>query len=319
MIKPYTPEWVALSRQVGDALRSPDRPLVLSSGSLTGEKMYWRDAGSGTLLALNTDCWLRWIDSVVPAHSPADFPDEILTALAAWTLEPVASLLKASAFQLCKTEDERVTHQAGVTGLMLTISQGELSLPILLLEANWATLQHNVQSWRPVTMPSVADVPVSLVIGRSCVTAEELARLTPGTGLRLQSTPDLCASALWLLLGAHCALAKLEASGALHIIHPFTHEPVLVHQPAGRAIHVKNIPLTLTAEIGQVAISLGELQLLQPGDVIKNIATLDACVQLKVNGYTVAWGQLMQAENGWLVRISHRPDVRDAAAEGERE
>lgn len=313
----YTPEWIALSRHVGDALRSPDQRITLSYGTLTGEKMYWRDTRSGTVLVVSTPAWLRWIASVATAQTPADFADAVLDALVQWTLEPVALLLSPSIFSPERLNAKTFAQNDAITGLMLNIGRDDASLPILLLEANWTFLQRQVHDWSPASQPPVTTVPVALSIGSSCVTANELAQLAPGMGLCLQDTPDLRASEVWLTLGTHRASAWLNPPGKLQIIHPFTGTPSLTHQPAGRDIHVKDIPLTLTAEIGQVAITLGELQQLQPGDVLNDVALPDACVQLKVNGYTVAWGQLMQAENGWLVRITAQPEAAQFESEGE--
>lgn len=72
-----------------------------------------------------------------------------------------------------------------------------------------------------------------------------------------------------------------------------------------------NIPLTLTAEIGQVNMTLGELRALQPGDILQHVAQLDEQVRLTVRGVTVARGHLIQADNGWLLRISSGAQTPD--------
>ncbi|MBD9646316.1 FliM/FliN family flagellar motor switch protein [Pantoea sp. PNT02] len=306
MNQPHNPAWLALSRHIGEARISPCQGMLLTSGSLRGEYMVWSDANSKSEMVTGKDAWLNWVADVAPATSPQDYAPDVLAALSHWTFQPLAPLLSREALNTTLQPEHPAALQQG---LIFRLRRNGRLLDVLLRSADWHRVHQAVAGWLPASSAApVASLPLQLVIGRSQLTAQSCRALQPGSALVLQHTPDLAASGLWLVLGKYCAGATLQPDGRVLLNSEFN--PLqAAHALAAGDHNVENIPLTLTAEIGEVSLTLGELQQLQPGDVLEQLACLNDLIQLKVNGYTVAWGQLMQAENGWLVRICQRPDA----------
>jgi len=313
MMTPFLPEWLALSRHIGEALQCTNDDITLTSGALNGSLLSWFDERSGTVLLTAEDAWLDWVADLAPALRPGDYSAEVLHAMTEWTFKPIAHLLSNHRFN-ARWFTQRTAPPS--SGLMLRLKRGDRQLAILLQIADWSFLHGAVRDWLPTTADAVAEIPLSLMIGQSELTTVVCRQLTSGMGLVLQQTPDLDGSELWLTLGSHCAGATLLPDGQLLLNTEFYHRPPSSRAPDEGEYIMNDIPLTLTAEIGQVAITLGELQQLRSGDVLTSLANLDERVQLKVNGYTVASGELIQAENGWLVRICQRP-ASAAASDGE--
>jgi flagellar motor switch/type III secretory pathway protein FliN len=280
--------------------------MLLTSGTLHGDRVVWSDAHSKSEMITSKDAWLDWVADVAPATSLQDYAPDVLAALSHWTFQPLAPLLSCEPFNATVQPEDPVAVQQG---LILRLSRNGRQLDVLLRSADWYRVHRAVAGWLPASSAApVASLPLQLVIGRSQLTAQSCRDLQPGSALVLQHTPDLAASELWLVLGKYCAGATLQQDSRVVMNTEFN--PLQVaHALAAGDHNVENIPLTLTAEIGEVSLTLGELQQLQPGDVLEQLACLNDLIQLKVNGYTVAWGQLMQAENGWLVRICQRPDA----------
>lgn len=73
---------------------------------------------------------------------------------------------------------------------------------------------------------------------------------------------------------------------------------------AGVSRHVlDDLPVKVEAVLGVVQIKLGELSNLQPGDNFMIDRHLGDPVELKVNGVTVAYGELVAVEDKFGVRI----------------
>jgi flagellar motor switch/type III secretory pathway protein FliN len=243
---------------------------------------------------------MDWVDEIAPAQTCRNYPPELLQMLAEWTFQPLAHLLKSPALSVELTPGA-VTHSR--QGIILTIIREDLHLDILLQESNWPKLMLATDCWRTMNTPAVAGIPASLCIGMTWLLTTQCRELESGLGLKLQYIPDISVDELWLILGESNMRVHLSKSGHIGLLSDFAPIPVPPIYD-NRELMMDNIPLLLTAEIGQVTMTLGELKHLQPGDVLNNIAMLDDCVQLKVNGYTIARGHLIQADQEWIVRVS---------------
>jgi flagellar motor switch protein FliN len=67
---------------------------------------------------------------------------------------------------------------------------------------------------------------------------------------------------------------------------------------------VGHVPVTLTALIGSVSISIEKLFALKKGEVIEMNESLDTPVTLQLNGKSVARGELVAVEDNFGIRIT---------------
>jgi flagellar motor switch protein FliN len=67
---------------------------------------------------------------------------------------------------------------------------------------------------------------------------------------------------------------------------------------------IGHVPVTLTALIGTVSISIDKLFSLKKGEVIEMNESLDMPVTLQLNGKSVARGELVAVEDNFGIRIT---------------
>jgi flagellar motor switch protein FliN len=67
---------------------------------------------------------------------------------------------------------------------------------------------------------------------------------------------------------------------------------------------IGHVPVTLTAIIGSVSISIEKLFALKKGEVIEMNESLDTPVTLQLNGKSVARGELVAVEDNFGIRIT---------------
>lgn len=300
----YSPAWLTLSRHIGESLISPEQDMQLNFGSLSGDLLCWKDAQTGSEILTCHDEWLRWVSRQVPAQSCQDYASSLLNMLSEWAFAPLGTLLGVYDFS---PQRQPECPPDNPSGLILTLQNEEHRLRILLQCAHWEKLTEATAQWLAQPQIAVSGLPVPLCVGRTSLLSGDCNKIVDGTGVALCRTPDLVACEVWLMLGDCIARAHLMTDGRVKIVSTFeTHELPTEHN--NRDSKMEKIPVTLTAEIGQVILTLGELQQLKPGDILQHVAQLDECVRLKVGGYTVAKGLLVKTGNGWLVRISGNSD-----------
>lgn len=65
-----------------------------------------------------------------------------------------------------------------------------------------------------------------------------------------------------------------------------------------------HVPVVVEAILGRSEITIGELEQLKPGAQIELDATLDRAVELRVNGRTIAHGEIVSVGDRFGVRIT---------------
>ena len=74
---------------------------------------------------------------------------------------------------------------------------------------------------------------------------------------------------------------------------------------------IANVPMTVSAVLGTATMSLEELELLEPGDVVRLDRSPDATVDMFINGIHAAEGDVVVLENMVAARISNLHLVDD--------
>ena len=67
---------------------------------------------------------------------------------------------------------------------------------------------------------------------------------------------------------------------------------------------IGHVPVTLTAFIGSVSISIDKLFSLKKGEVIEMNESLDTPITLQLNGKSVARGELVAVEDNFGIRVT---------------
>lgn len=162
------------------------------------------------------------------------------------------------------------------------------------------------------------DLPLVLraELGFTWLPAGELATLAPGDTVLMEHvflTPD---GALWL--GQHDWGLGVSWDGhALTVIQRFEQGgwamPYAEDHEDGedRLDTLAQLPLRVAFDLGERSMSLGEVQALQPGEVIELGRPLAAAVSVRVNGALVAVGELVEVDGRIAVTIGSL--VRQAA------
>ena len=307
MIDVKSPEWLSLSKHVGDVLSAPEKDMTLHFGSMSGEQILWKDPTSGYEFFTEHDKWLQWVAGIAPAQHITNYSAEIISILASWAFEPLFDLINLNTKAL---NSSIIGNRTSGYGFILTLFKGTINLPIFLKEICWQDIHSATRHWLKDSRQNtdVVNVSASLCLGFNKITYRDYKCLVKGIGLKLNNTLDINKSELWLKVGGGVAHAQLIESDKITILSEFSLDNLDYHK-CGRELIMNDIPFQLTAEIGNVEITLSELQKLKPGDVLSNIAELNSNVRLCINGSTVAWGQLGMAEDGWFVRITSAPAV----------
>ncbi len=74
--------------------------------------------------------------------------------------------------------------------------------------------------------------------------------------------------------------------------------------PSLRNALVSNVDVAIETFIGAAIMTIGELNALQPGGVVALDAALNQLVELRVNGVTIAHGELVAVGDKFGVRIT---------------
>ncbi|WP_109807739.1 FliM/FliN family flagellar motor switch protein [Sphingosinithalassobacter portus] len=67
---------------------------------------------------------------------------------------------------------------------------------------------------------------------------------------------------------------------------------------------IENVSVDLEAVLGGATMRVGELASLSPGSVVPLDAALNAAVELRLNGITIARGELVAADDHFAVRLN---------------
>ncbi len=76
---------------------------------------------------------------------------------------------------------------------------------------------------------------------------------------------------------------------------------------------LEDLEMCVTVSLGTARLTLAEAISLGPGSVVQLGAKLDDLVVVKVDGKTVARGEVVAVDNSYAVRITHLADLRGAA------
>lgn len=93
-------------------------------------------------------------------------------------------------------------------------------------------------------------------------------------------------------------------------VNPLDLPPASENAPTGNPLVNKDmslighVPVTLTALVGSVSISIDKLFALKKGEVLEMNESLDMPITLQLNGKSVARGELVAVEDNFGIRIT---------------
>jgi type III secretion protein Q len=302
---------------------------VVAPEVLPGDAHYrqqWEWAGTQMELHLPTAAVEECVSaSLQGASLPALPPDLASAALEAMTADVLQALqalgrgtpqlrghgsasqaapLPAHAFTLHLQATE--SGQA-ITGLLYTDGLGLLMLAGLLAQRP------------PVQTPLHTDTPIRLhaEIGSTLLPADTLATLAPADVLLMDRCLATPGRALWLSAdgrsGVHVHWPAPEANAPAAAPLPFTvitpwtdTMPTDTDSSASPApMSLDSVPVRLSFDLGEVTLTLGQLQALQPGQALELGHPLAGAVRIRANGALVGEGDLIEIDGQVGVSIRH--------------
>lgn len=93
-------------------------------------------------------------------------------------------------------------------------------------------------------------------------------------------------------------------------VNPLDLPPASENAPTGNPLVnndmslIGHVPVTLTALVGSVSISIDKLFALKKGEVLEMNESLDMPITLQLNGKSVARGELVAVEDNFGIRIT---------------
>ena len=148
------------------------------------------------------------------------------------------------------------------------------------------------------------DFPFKLhcLLGQTFLTWPELRRLSDGDVVLIEHHL-LGTNQVGLQIGDDFWCTANLVQGNLEI-HKRGFDPVADNQPNTADANVANLPVKLVFELGRTDLTLGQLQSMAPGYVVKLGKDLSSPVNLIANGVRVARGQLVEVEGEMAVRVT---------------
>ncbi|QAV82121.1 hypothetical protein ES964_26980 (plasmid) [Klebsiella pneumoniae] len=254
--------------------------------------------------------WLMLLQGEAPLQVTVD--DDVACLWARLVLEPWREQLAAETGQAVE-----FTSQPGeiVLRLALTIQDGErrlgggsLGLDVQACRQWLATVPEASEDGLRARWPQLI-LPLAMVAGRQSLPYRTLARLRPGNVVML-TRPSRGIEAVYA--GQPLACAGVDQS------HWVCRQRIAPYGSLSRQENVDMIPdqtgspetaldaLTLTLEcwLGEVRLTLAELQRLTPGTVLGVAPVRQECVELRINGQRIGSGELVELGEGLGVRIT---------------
>ena len=173
---------------------------------------------------------------------------------------------------------------------------------------------------RPGPLQGGAVLALHAELGCTRVALHELQALAPGDVVLVQTAFAGADRGLWLSAGGRAGLhvqlpptpdapdsdAKLSESPAatppyLTVVHPWSERmpaanPADDLPPALDAATLQELPVRLSFDLGELRLTLGELQALQPGQTLALARPLAGAVRIRANGALVGEGDLVEID-----------------------
>jgi type III secretion system YscQ/HrcQ family protein len=299
-----------LSLHVACGRHNPESSLTLRWEQIAAPTLAWRNINGKGLILCDEQAWLEWLEPVAPARSVSALPSALQDAMTDWGFTQCRQMLHRCRFLPARVEQ---CIQPLTEGFVVTLRRESQTLSLLLMDWDWQLLQQTTADWPSMHLPGQSmKMPLSLIIGCTSLSLADLRVLAIGDAIRLMRHCDFQSDKVWL-----CGLPSprtvvltennhliLSDEATDHVGSRLYNELISMNQPS-----ITDIPLEVRVEIGKIVLSIAELDKLQPGDIFTQIATLHDQLQLTVNGVLVGYGSLIQAVDGWAVRIESRYDV----------
>lgn len=221
--------------------------------------------------------------------------------------QPPAALAHALAWRLDAAPDEQA-----IAGMLRTDSLG-----LLLLAGLVAGLPAQDG---PLATDDTA-LQLQLEIGYATLESEQLRRLAPGDVLLMERCFLAAERVLWLQApgagGLHVQLPLPDGSSrppSLTVVQPWTHAMPAFDTPLSEAADLLAIPVRLSFDLGEVALTLAELRALQPGQAIRLGHPIASAVRIRANGALIGEGELVEIDGHLGVALRQlAPASRPAA------
>lgn len=167
-------------------------------------------------------------------------------------------------------------------------------------------------------------VALHLDIGYATLEAAELEHLFPGDVLLMEQSFVSAGRMLWLQApgagGLHVYLPDPAEDAAgdqapfLTVVQSWTHAMPALDPAPNEAADLLAIPVRLTFDLGEIALTLAELRALQPGQTIQLGQPIAEAVRVRANGALVGEGELVEIDGqlGVLLRRLFAPRSQDA-------
>ncbi|MCT4700528.1 FliM/FliN family flagellar motor switch protein [Enterobacteriaceae bacterium H20N1] len=310
----YDAAWRELSLHIGAGLLAPEEDMALTLEHHNDADIRWREKGSD-----NREIWCRqqtlcdWLSPLFPVNEFADYPVDSYPLLTELCLEKGNLFLARAAFSAGSLASGLLPSGWRIT---LTLRNGERRLALMLAGWSWQQICQLTTGWLPFAS-ATGSLPLSLPLslGYCELTLSALLALKTGDGIVL-STADIAAGGLWLWFGRKRVTMIQNEHADLQVTEVMEAMPAM---SCGELVSDRMmVPLTLVAEVGQIALSVAELVALAPGAVLEGKASLAGGIRLTANGCCIGYGSLLTMRDKWIVRVDTLINTRIAPPEMSR-
>lgn len=294
---------------------TPGAPQALRQAASHRADLEW--AGAALRLSLPPDALAAWTDARLPDLGPGDLP-EALRAAALETLlaEAVAALSPVSAGGpvrvLAEPRDAALPH--AWTLAARAEARGETALAVLESDDLGLMLLAGLLGRVPPDAAGAIDASVLPVrlraeIGRAGLPAAELRALDAGDVILLDEYLVGPEGELWLGIPQGQGLRVRAEHSSYLVTQGWTSlmtqtVPPEEDAPSAEPLDVDAVPVRLSFDLGDRAMTLAELRQLQPGAVFDLQRPLtDGPVMIRANGALVGTGELVDVDGRIGVRV----------------
>ncbi|EBY6849580.1 hypothetical protein D5952_14145 [Salmonella enterica subsp. enterica] len=162
-------------------------------------------------------------------------------------------------------------------------------------------IEITTQGWNDFdNQNSEMDVFLPVIVGYTDVNLKKTLDLKAGDGIVLRTRANDESNSFFLIFGnKKVSMSRLDDS---HIKMEGISE---MQENLGMSeCPFEDLPITISAEVGQIKINLAKLLMLQPGDVIEGRINTPDKVKLLVNGNCIGYGSLLSLNETLVVKVS---------------
>lgn len=232
--------------------------------------------------------WCQWLAPHLAVPGLQEIEESLLPVLASWTLTALHAHLQVHALGEPGPAILTPASAPQTACWMLLVETGGRSLPLYVEQAPHDWLQGLLMSLQPAES---AELVLPLMLGWCVLSHEEWLQRKPGNGLRIHGVENAL-NTFWL----HPA----NCPGKL-LLHDDRLGEVV--STVGWSDASLSQTVCLTVELGLAHMAAASVTPWQVGAQIPLQVELFPQPRLRLAGETVGLGQLVQAQDGWLLRL----------------